>query len=145
MDEAGQINHMILRVAHAHRAVAAALLQEFGLYPGQELLLMRLWESDHQSQTALAESLQLDPSTVTRTVQRLEQQGFITRNPSTTDRRSLIVSLTPAGNALRAQVEKAWGTLAEVTTAGMSGRSGAEALSLLRRMEANLRSAGSRR
>ncbi|CAG7657899.1 MarR family winged helix-turn-helix transcriptional regulator [Actinacidiphila bryophytorum] len=145
MDESGQINHMILRLAHAHRAVAATLLQELGLYPGQELLLMRLWESDHQSQTALAESLQLDPSTVTRTVQRLEQQGFITRNPSTTDRRSLIVSLTPAGNALRAQVEKAWGTLAEITTAGMPDRPRAEALRLLRRMETNLRSAASRR
>ncbi|MFJ7155223.1 MarR family winged helix-turn-helix transcriptional regulator [Streptomyces sp. NPDC101118] len=129
---------MILRLARAHWAAASPLLGRIGLYPGQELLLMRLWENDHQSQSALANALKLDRSTVTRTVQRLEQQGLITRETAPDDRRSVIVSLTSEGRALRSEVERAWADLETITTAGMSERQRTEALRLLRRMERNL-------
>ena len=145
MDESGQINYMILRVAHAHRAVAASLLQEFGLYPGQELLLMCLWESDHQSQTALAESLQLDPSTVTRTVQRLQQQGFITRTPRRrTDVRSSCRS-PPRGTRFAPRSRRHGARSRRSRRREWPDRPRAEALRLLQRMETNLRSAVSRR
>ncbi|MEU6055961.1 MarR family transcriptional regulator [Streptomyces xanthochromogenes] len=139
MQDYGGINHLIVRLARAHWGAAAALLQEVGLYPGQELLLMRLWETDHQSQTALAKSLQLDRSTVTRTVQRLEQQGLIERRPSPTDGRSVIVSLTPAGSRLREAVAQSWARLEEIATDGLSDRQKGEATRLLRRMDHNLR------
>ncbi|MGW2602422.1 MarR family winged helix-turn-helix transcriptional regulator [Streptomyces klenkii] len=138
MKEYGEVSHLVTRVARAHWAAASALLQQCGLYPGQELLLMRLWESDHQSQTSLAKALRLDPSTVTRTVQRLEQQGLLTRRPSPTDRRAVVVSLTPEGRELRGKVEESWAELEALTTKGMSERQRTETLRTLRRIEQNL-------
>ncbi|MET9535604.1 MarR family winged helix-turn-helix transcriptional regulator [Streptomyces sp. NPDC006649] len=142
MQDYGGINHLIVRLARAHWGAASALLQEVGLYPGQELLLMRLWDDDHQSQTALAKSLQLDRSTVTRTVQRLEQQGLIERHASPTDKRAVIVSLTPAGSDLREAVTRSWTQLEEIATDGLSGRQKSEAIRLLRRLDHNLRAFG---
>jgi len=87
VDEIGGVSRMVGRVGRAHASAATAMLHDLGLYPGQELLLMRLWETDHQTQAELTAALGLDPSTVTRTVQCLERQGLLHRTPSSTDRR----------------------------------------------------------
>lgn len=133
-----EVSSMIPRLARAHWLVAGELLQRVGLYPGQELLLMRLWETDHQSQADLAKGLGLDPSTVARTVRSLEQQGLLARTPSPSDRRARVVSLTKAGRDLRPAVERVWSDLEEVTTRDLSDRQRTDALRLMRRMEASL-------
>jgi DNA-binding MarR family transcriptional regulator len=138
MEEHGEISHLIARIARAHWSAAAPLLGKLGLYPGQELLLMRLWDSDRQSQSDLAHGLRLDASTVTRTVQRLERQGLVDRVSSPTDGRSVIVCLTDAGRALRGPVESAWAQLEAQTTSGMSDRQRLEAVRMLSRIERNL-------
>lgn len=139
MDAEDDVNHLIVRLAHAHRGVAAELLSKVNLYPGQELLLMRLWEMDGQSQTDLANALNLDRSTVNRTVQRLEQQRLVSRKTSPTDGRATIVCLTREGKELRNSIEEIWDRLREITTAGLSERVQSDAMRLLRRMEHNLR------
>ncbi|RJL33417.1 MarR family winged helix-turn-helix transcriptional regulator [Bailinhaonella thermotolerans] len=141
MSDRHEVSHMIVRVARAHQLAATCLLRPLGLYLGQELLLMRLWERDDQSQADLAKALSLDPSTVTRTVRSLEQQGLLTRRPSERDRRALVVSLTDEGRALRDQVEHAWSELERAALAGMPDRQRAETLRVLRRLEGNLTAA----
>ncbi|MDT3395502.1 MarR family transcriptional regulator [Streptomyces sp. B1866] len=138
MEDCGQISLLIARIARAHWSAAAPLLAKLGLYPGQELLLMRLSDSGCQSLSDLANGLRLDASTVTRTVQRLERQGLVERMPSPTDGRSVIVCLTEAGRGLIGPVKDAWAELEEQTTRGMSERQRAEVLRLLRRIERNL-------
>ncbi|WP_394833055.1 MarR family transcriptional regulator [Pendulispora rubella] len=133
------MNHLIIRLAHAHRATAATLLAEVNLYPGQELLLMRLWKTDGQSQTELANALNLDRSTVTRTVQRLEQQRLIYRKASATDGRATIVWLTAEGKRLRDKVDGLWDQLRELTLTGLTERHQTDLQRLLRRLEGNLR------
>jgi DNA-binding MarR family transcriptional regulator len=48
----------------------------------------------------LARLLELDKSSVTGLVDRAERRGLVTRVPSTTDRRAVLVRLTDAGRAL---------------------------------------------
>ncbi len=91
-----------------------------------------------QRQTDLIKTLGLDPSTVTKMLQRLEQSGFVTRKPSKVDRRTVLVSATRAGQALRAQVEHLWRRLEGVTTAGLTEGERDAAMRLLERMESNL-------
>ncbi|MBT0773434.1 winged helix-turn-helix transcriptional regulator [Kineosporia sp. J2-2] len=138
METNGDISRMVARVARAHSAVASTLLHVMGLYPGQELLLQQLWESDHRTQADLTAALGLDASTVTRTVQCLGRSGLLTRAPSATDRRAVIVSLTPAGHALRELIEEYWESLGAAATRDMSPRQRAAALVLLNRIEGNL-------
>jgi DNA-binding MarR family transcriptional regulator len=139
----GEISHAIAAVARAHLAVAGRLLRAHGLYPGQELLLMRLWEADHQSQTELARALGNDLSTVSRTVQSLERSGLVSRSPSQADRRSVIVSLTPAGSGLREEIGQTWAGLEAATAAGLSDRQRGDLLRLLRLVERSLLNASS--
>lgn len=60
------------------------------------LLLGRL-EEGGKSTGEIAEALGLDHSTVVRQVAAVEELGFATREPNPKDRRSVLVSLTPAG------------------------------------------------
>jgi DNA-binding MarR family transcriptional regulator len=111
----GPISHAIFRVARLHRMLAGALLREVGLYPGQELVMMHLWETGAQRQTALAKVLDSDAATMTRTIQRLEKSGFVRRSPDPTDKRASLIEPTAASQVLRRQVEEVWGRLEQLT------------------------------
>lgn len=134
----GRISHAIARVARAHRVTAGQLLRRLGLYAGQELLMMQLWEAGPQRQSDLIKLLELDPSTVTRMVQRLEQAGFVTRQPDPADRRAVLVETTPAGEALRREVGQVWQELEDRTLAGIAAEDRAALMRLLGLLEANL-------
>ena len=47
----------------------------------------------------LAKELKLDKSAVSRTVEELVQKGYVIREPSQTDRRSVVLTLTEVGQA----------------------------------------------
>ncbi|MGW6401282.1 MarR family winged helix-turn-helix transcriptional regulator [Streptomyces sp. NPDC055134] len=132
------MSEALFRAARVHRIMAGGLLRDTGLYPGQELLMMQLWERGEQRQADLIKSLGLDPSTVTKMLQRLEQSGFVTRKPSPNDRRAVVVSATRAGQALRKQVRQAWRDLEQVTAAGFTEAECRQAMQVLTRIEANL-------
>ncbi|MEU5646871.1 MarR family winged helix-turn-helix transcriptional regulator [Streptomyces milbemycinicus] len=132
------MSEAIFRAARAHRIMAGNLLRETGLYPGQELLMMQLWERGEQRQADLIKTLGLDPSTVTKMLQRLEQSGFVTRRPSSHDRRAVVVNTTRAGQALRDRVLQAWRDLEQITAHGLTDEEYDQAMHLLARIEANL-------
>lgn len=136
--DGGQISHAIARVARAHRVTAGQLLRRMGLYAGQELLLMRLWETGPQRQSELIKMLDLDASTVTRMVQRLEQNGFVTRCSDPRDRRAVLVATTEAGEALRPEVAAMWQELEDRTLAGVSEEDRDHVARLLAAVERNL-------
>ena len=54
----------------------------------------------------LAEVLKIDKSGVSRSVEELVKKGFVTREPSKTDRRSVILLLTDSGRARFEKIEK---------------------------------------
>ncbi|WP_262699524.1 MULTISPECIES: MarR family winged helix-turn-helix transcriptional regulator [Streptomyces] len=132
------MSEALFRAARVHRIMAASLLRDTGLYPGQELLMMQLWEQGEQRQADLIKTLGLDPSTVTKMLQRLEQSGFVTRSPSPTDRRAVVVNTTRAGQALRDRVLQAWRDLESVTAAGFTDEDYEQAMWVLTRIEENL-------
>ncbi|STY28296.1 transcriptional regulator [Legionella wadsworthii] len=119
--EGNELSYLIFLLARTHRGMASELLRPFNLYPGQELLLMQLWDKDGQSQIELICRLGLDASTVTKMVQRLECQGHITRTPSTTDKRVMQVNLTSSGKRLKTKVKKMWATLNAAATQTLNG------------------------
>ncbi|MFC5290314.1 MarR family winged helix-turn-helix transcriptional regulator [Actinokineospora guangxiensis] len=138
----GPVSHAIFRLTRLHRMVAAALLRRVGLHPGQELLMMQLWDCGPQRQADLAALLGSDSATITRMVRRLERGGFVRCTPSATDGRSVIVESTAAGLALRAEVAQMWHELERRTTEGMDEQARTATLDALKRMECNLREIG---
>jgi DNA-binding MarR family transcriptional regulator len=93
-------------------------LDRLGLTYPQYLVLSVLWEGDEQTITAIALRLDLEPSTITHLVKRLEQAGSVVRKRNPADERQVKVSLTDQGRALHAETR----TLADALygKAGMS-------------------------
>jgi DNA-binding MarR family transcriptional regulator len=78
----------------------APLLDELGLTYPQYLVLMVLWEHDGASVQQIGERLYLDSGTLTPLLQRLAAAGFIRRERSGRDERTVENWLTKAGRAL---------------------------------------------
>ncbi|WP_373485658.1 MarR family winged helix-turn-helix transcriptional regulator [Acetobacterium malicum] len=76
-------------------------LDEIGLTYTQYIAMMVLWEHETINVKNLGEYLYLDSGTLTPLLKRLESAGFIERNRDSNDERSVIIKLTPAGEALK--------------------------------------------
>ncbi|MET0237031.1 MAG: MarR family transcriptional regulator [Kibdelosporangium sp.] len=77
------------------------LLTELDLTYPQYLVLLVLWQRDNQPVKQIGAALQLDYGTVSPLLKRLETRGFVTRQRQADDERTVVVSLTPEGTALR--------------------------------------------
>ena len=85
-----------------------AALAELGLSVGQELILFQLWRQEGLHQTDLARSLNVEPPTITKALQRMERAGLVRREVDTADARISRVYLTADGLALKDPVEQVW-------------------------------------
>jgi DNA-binding MarR family transcriptional regulator len=102
-------NQLCFALHAAARGVQRAyqpLLAELDLTYPQYLVMLVLWEWDHQAQlrptvTALGDRLDLDSGTLTPLLRRLEQKGLIARERSSADGRELFVRVSRTGRALK--------------------------------------------
>ncbi|WP_184721942.1 MarR family transcriptional regulator [Caulobacter sp.] len=77
------------------------LLDAMGLTYPQYLVMLVLWESSPRTVGALGEALDLDSSTLTPLLKRLEAAGLVERHRDPEDERRVIVDLSDAGRTLR--------------------------------------------
>jgi MarR family transcriptional regulator, organic hydroperoxide resistance regulator len=77
------------------------ILDALGVTYTQWIIIVALWEQDGQSVKSLGDKLFLESNTLTPILKKLESLGFLTRQRDPADERQVIVSLTPAGKALR--------------------------------------------
>jgi DNA-binding MarR family transcriptional regulator len=77
------------------------LLDALGLTYPQYLAMLALWEHSPRSVGALGEALDLESSTLTPLLKRLETAGLLSRTRDPQDERRVIVELTTSGLALR--------------------------------------------
>jgi DNA-binding MarR family transcriptional regulator len=100
--------HRLVGASKRAQRMLAARFEPLGIHPGQDRLLSELWLKDGLSQTELIERLSVEPPTVTGTLQRLERDGFVRREPDSSNRRISRVLLTEAGRELERPVREAW-------------------------------------
>ena len=87
-----------------HRYYESSFSQ-YGITPAQFYVLSAVWENDGVKFKDLAKSLEMDGSTLTSILDRLERQDLLERRDDPEDRRSLLVFLT----------KKAKQSIAEIT------------------------------
>lgn len=90
----------------ASRAVTALyrpLLKELEITYPQYLVILTLWEHGDRSVTEIGEALSLDSGTLSPLLKRLEKLGLVRRERRSEDERSVRVTLTEEGDALRAK------------------------------------------
>ena len=79
-------------------------LAPFNITPVQFYVLSALWDKDEMKFKDLAHRLDMDGSTLTGLLDRMEKRGFIKRKEDPNDRRSILVCLTDASKEIRPQM-----------------------------------------
>jgi DNA-binding MarR family transcriptional regulator len=79
------------------------LLEPLGLTYPQYLVMLVLWEADGVAVSDLGARLTLDSGTLTPLLKRLEAAGLVQRRRDRDDERRVLVTLTAAGQALKAR------------------------------------------
>lgn len=95
-----QLCFALYRASRAMTRAYAPLLEPLGLTYPQYLAMLALWRQDGVSVRQLGDLLELDSATLTPLLKRLEAQGLVTRQRSTTDERVVEIHLSEAGRAL---------------------------------------------
>lgn len=94
-------------VNHAARQFAVLLaerLKPLGLAPAQNAVLLVLWQEDGLSQRELVDALNIRQATAAKTLERMERDGLIAREPHPNDARIKLIRLTDKARALEEEV-----------------------------------------
>ena len=92
---------MLLRDANAvFNKVLREELAKHDITFSQYQHLRQLWQADGLAQVELSGRIGIETASSTAVIDQLEKRGFIRRKRDTSDRRRIIVTLTPAGRAL---------------------------------------------
>jgi DNA-binding MarR family transcriptional regulator len=128
----------INNAARLGRTMLAVRLLKLNLYAGQDQLMLALAHRDGQTPSALAVEIGVRPPTVTKTISRLQAQGFVTKTESTEDARQAHIFLTEAGRAAILGIEKSIRKSERRALEGFDKKDRKQFSKFLRKMSANL-------
>ncbi len=89
-----------------HKKYLNDLLSQYDLNLVQVLCLLRLCEEDNLCQRDLSDGFYLTKGAITKSVKKLEENGFIIREKSQKDKRQYILKLTSKGRKIIPIIEK---------------------------------------
>jgi DNA-binding MarR family transcriptional regulator len=108
-------NQLCFPLYAASRRIVAAYtpyLRPLKLTYPQYIVMMVLWEKDHETVGEIGKKVHLDNGTLTPVIRNLTRNGYVTRKRSETDERVVIVSLTEEGKKLKQKAEEIPGKMA---------------------------------
>ncbi|HTX55536.1 MAG TPA: MarR family transcriptional regulator [Candidatus Acidoferrales bacterium] len=127
-------------LGNAVRAIRARLdrsLQRSGLRLGQYQVLRHLWESNGLTPREIADRLDVEMPTVTRTVQRMVRDGLVERRAHPADARSVRIYLTRRGDELRQMLAEVMNEETEHVLRGFTPNERAAFVRMLERVADN--------
>ena len=129
-----QVQH----TARTARTALAARLLESGLYAGQDQIMLALADGKPLTPTALAQALNVRPPTITKTINRLQSQGFLEKAPSQSDGRQAEISLTEKGRDTIEAISKSVKRTEKKALKGIDKKELKAAIKTLAKIAANL-------
>ena len=88
---------ILFKVRQARRVLSRSYMEIVNLSPGQPKLLHHLAQHGSCLQKDLAAALDVEPGTISKQLNSLEELGLITRGSIAGDKRAILVSLTEEG------------------------------------------------
>lgn len=105
VEEAADLGFQLGHTSYVLTTELTAALAGLGVTPRSQCVLRAALTGDH-TQIRLAETCQLDKTTMVVTVDELEKNGLVERRPSPTDRRARIIAVTDKGVKTAAEAEE---------------------------------------
>ena len=95
---------LLATVSHAFTTELTAKLEAVNVSPRAHCVLATAMQGEY-TQTALAQAIGLDKTTMVVTIDALERAGLVERRTSSTDRRARVIAVTGAGRRKVAEGE----------------------------------------
>lgn len=124
--------------ARLSRTALAARLLTHGFYAGQDQIMLALDGEDGQTPGQLANQLGVRPPTITKTINRLQAQGFLDKRASDADARQAHIFLTDVGRDAIKSIAKSVRKTEKQALKGLDKKDQKALAKLLGRIEANL-------
>ena len=114
--EKNDIRKILHRLDLERRQLMRPRFLEMGLTvgEGQPRILNCLMEQGEMSQRELADACMFDVTTLSRTLDKMEKAGMVTRKVNPASRRAHLIALTPEGKEKAGQVQKQFAWLDQV-------------------------------
>jgi DNA-binding MarR family transcriptional regulator len=138
----GTLASSVTQVARAMRTRLSHGLAESGLYAGQDGVIQLLSVDDGLTTGTLAQRLGVKAPTMTRTIGRMEAQGFVFRRADDRDARLTKVYLTEEGRNTVERIASATVDCEREATLGLSNKELRTLVKLLAAVDANLSGKG---
>ena len=113
-------------------------VRELGITSPQARLLLNLERGPGQNQVFYADLLEIEPITLCRMVDRMEEAGLVERRPDPDDRRARLLHLTDRSSAEIARIRAALDGLIGTLLDGFDEREEATFVAMFERISANL-------
>jgi DNA-binding MarR family transcriptional regulator len=110
-----QVGYWLRRAYQRHMAIFAGIMSDLDLTSMQFAALVKLHELKAVSQTELGRLTGMDRATISGVVARLKRRSLVLYKPDPLDKRSRIIALTPAGDALLSEAMQRIGRVTEQT------------------------------
>ena len=114
------IGYLLSDRARLLRRAFDAQVREMGLTGPQARLLLSLLRIEGENQGFYADRLDVEPITLCRMVDRMEEAGFVERRRDPADRRAWRIHPTPRARAMSARILRRVDRLIEEMLAGVS-------------------------
>ncbi len=114
------VYRLIFKVFHAQRNQVRPRMAEIGLSPGQPKILDHLAAGDRCMQKEIAAVCEIEPATVSKLLDGMEESGLVRRVPSKEDRRSGCVVITEKGRVLQKQARERFDEIASMELNGFT-------------------------
>lgn len=132
-------------VARSMRTYIDQCAREHGMTRAQWAALVRLERQEGMSQAELAESLEIQPISLVRLVDRLCEQGVVERQPHPRDRRANRLYLTEKGRETLASFVPLGREIAAALLASIDEAQGTDLLQKLLLIKSNIKGAAGKR
>ena len=133
------LNQLLFRTSQAKDEVLLPVLTELGLGRGQLRILTYLLDHESGTQNEIANYFEVDPASVSRMVETLRKNGFITRTAIEDCRRSNKLELTDKGKSTAEIWREKYRALESKLLAGFSEEEKHQLEELLQRVLDNAR------
>ncbi len=130
------------RATRGFHRIADLKLREFGFAMGQIPVLVGLKSGPGLTQAELAKIAQVEQPSMAQLLNRMERDGLVERVVDAADRRSRLITLTPAAAKRMPKAKAQMEVLADQALAGFSDDEIAQLEDFLNRLNANIERMG---
>lgn len=138
--EKSKVREILLQVERTRKRLLQPFFAGLGFTPGQgqPRILVLLSEQDGMTQRELSDSCAIDVTTLSRTLDRMEEAGFITREPHPDNRRAFLIRITELGKEKAEASRHGFQKIDDLIWQGFSKQEMESLLEKLQKVKANL-------